>query len=468
MYEDYNSNQTNYNTANVNQTNSTQMNNTDTDENPQYRYSSYQFNNSHIPEEPKVKPKKKGYGFRKVFASIALGLLFGIFAGTGLYAVNLFTNAFGGAQSSQTGITQDADGQTGAATVSDNEQNADDESEPTNAIATKSVITDASGVADSCMPSIVSITNMFTETYDSFWGQQGEMQNEASGSGIIVGQNDEELLIATNNHVIAEADQLSIQFSDGTTAEAQVKGSEADVDLAVIAVKISDLSEDTLNSIKVATLGDSESLKVGEPAIAIGNALGYGQSVTTGVISALNREVTVDNVTNELIQTDAAINPGNSGGALLNINGEVIGINAVKYSSTGVEGMGYAIPISTAKPIIDELMQKETKSKVDAAESAYLGISGVDVTQDVAQMYGMPLGVYVAQVVEGSAAESAGIVKGDIITEFDGQSVSSMNELKGILEYYAAGQTVDIKIQEGSANGYQEKTITMILGKKTS
>lgn len=467
MYEDYNSNNSN------SYSNGSYTNNNTTGTTPppvQEKYASYQMNMGHIPEEPKKTPKKKGGFFKKAVACVSLGLLFGVFAGTGLYAVNLITGAADGITKQETSTEVSDIEQTMPAVQEDNTAAKDetaDLGEATPAVATKTTVTDASGVADAVMPSVVSITNMYTQTY-SFWGQQGESQGEASGSGIIVGENDSELLIATNNHVVDGADQLSVQFIDGKTVDAQLKGAQSNVDLAVIAVPLEDIEQDTKDAIKVATLGDSAHLKVGEPAIAIGNSLGYGQSVTTGVISALNREVTVDNVTNELIQTDAAINPGNSGGALLNINGEVIGINAVKYSASGVEGMGYAIPISTAQPIIDELMNRETRTKVDAAEGAYLGISGIDVTQEVSKKYGMPLGVYIAQVYEGTAAENSGLVKGDIITEFDGQSVTSMEELKEMMEYYAAGTVVDVKIQQGSPDGYTEKTVTIMLGKKTS
>lgn len=476
MYEDYNNyeNQNHYRSEG----NGTDTNTSDsasgpagmyghgpTDENPQYRYASYHVNRSYMPEEPKKTPKKKGGFVKKAAVCVSLGLLFGIFAGTGFYGVNLIADKVNGVSGSS-GSNQAAVEQTPVATTSASQNNVSSGIERTS--ASTAAVLDASGVAENVMPSVVAITNMYTQTVQSFWGQRGEYQNEASGSGIIVGESDSELLIATNNHVVSDADSLSVQFIDGSAAEAHLKGAQSDVDLAVIAVNLSDLSEETRNQIKVAVLGDSEQLKVGEPAIAIGNSLGYGQSVTSGVISALNREVTVDNVTNELIQTDAAINPGNSGGALLNINGEVIGINAVKYSSTGVEGMGYAIPISTAQPIIDELMNRETKTKVAEADGAYLGISGIDVTAEVSNAYGMPIGIYVAQVVEGSSAANAGIGRGCIITRFDGQSVRSMDELKDLMQYYAAGTTVNVTIQQGSAEGYVEKEVSVTLGRKTS
>lgn len=481
MYEDYNNyeNQNHYQSGSTGDSTANQTDNTSgpsgmyghgpTDENPQYRYASYQVNRSYVPEEPKKSPKKKGGFVKKAAVCVSLGLLFGIFAGTGFYGVNLIADKVNGVTGS-TNQNQNTESQkpVTTTTASQNSVLSYSGSGVENAVMAKASVLDASDVAENVMPSVVSITNMYTQTIQSFWGQRGEYQNESSGSGIIVGENDSELLIATNNHVVSDSDSLSVQFIDGSVAEAQLKGAQSDVDLAVIAVDLNDLSAETKSQIKVAVLGDSEQLKVGEPAIAIGNSLGYGQSVTSGVISALNREVTVDNVTNELIQTDAAINPGNSGGALLNINGEVIGINAVKYSSAEVEGMGYAIPISTAQPIIDELMNRETKKKVAEADGSYLGISGIDVTAEVSNAYGMPIGIYVAQVVEGSAAANAGIARGCIITSFDGQSVRAMSELQDLMQYYAAGTTVDVTIQQGSADGYVEKNISVTLGRKTS
>ncbi len=334
--------------------------------------------------------------------------------------------------------------------------------------ASTAVVTDVSEMVTNTMPSVVAITNVGTVSYNGFFGSMGTYEAESNGSGIIIGQTDDELLVVTNQHVVAGADTLKVIFIDEESCEANVKGTDAEKDLAVIAVPIRSLKEETLNKIKVATLGDSDALNVGEPAIAIGNALGYGQSVTLGVISAKDREVTTENSTNKLIQTDAAINPGNSGGALLNIAGEVIGINSVKYSSTEVEGMGYAIPISDATPIINELMNKETKTKVDDANQSYLGISGVDITSDVAQSYNMPKGVYVAQVVKNSPAEEAGIRKGDIITKIADVSVTSFDELKAELEYHEAGSKVMVELQtqaQGSY-GYETKKIEVTLAKK--
>ena len=326
------------------------------------------------------------------------------------------------------------------------------------------VVTDVTNVVDAVMPSVVSITNTSVVT-QSFWGQQFQSENQFSGSGIIVGENDTELLIVTNNHVIADSTELKVQFIDGSVADAKVKGTDANMDLAVIAVSLKSLSNETISNISIAILGDSESLKVGEPAIAIGNALGYGQSVTTGVISALNRQIAMSedgSTSGTLIQTDAAINPGNSGGALLNVRGEVVGINSNKIGGSTIEGMGYAIPISNAKPIIEELMNRETKDKVDVAKKGYLGISGLNVTQDVASMYGMPVGVYIAQVYNGGAA-NAGMQKGDIITTFDGSSVTTMEDLQGYLEYYEAGKTVSVTIQRPEGGEYVEYKLAVTL-----
>lgn len=327
------------------------------------------------------------------------------------------------------------------------------------------VVTDVTNVVEAVMPSVVSITNTSVIT-QNFWGQQFQSENQSSGSGIIVGENDTELLIVTNNHVISDSTELKVQFIDGSIANAKVKGTDANMDLAVIAVALDTLESSTISNISIAVLGDSENLKVGEPAIAIGNALGYGQSVTTGVISALNRQIAMSedgSTTGMLIQTDAAINPGNSGGALLNVRGEVVGINSNKIGGSTIEGMGYAIPISSAKPIIEELMSRETKDKVAEAQKGYLAISGLDVTADVSAMYGMPEGVYVAQVYNGAAYE-AGILKGDIITAFDGSSVKTMEDLQGYLEYYEIGEDVMVTIQRPNAGGYIEQQILVTLG----
>lgn len=327
------------------------------------------------------------------------------------------------------------------------------------------MVTDVTDVVEKVMPACVSITNNFTEQIQDFWGQTYSQDEEASGSGIIIGENDTELLIVTNNHVVDSADAIHVQFIDGESVEAQIKGTDPAVDLAIVAVNLDDIAPSTREAIRIAQMGDSDALKIGEPAIAIGNALGYGQSVTTGVISALNRtlEVSETGSSSALIQTDAAINPGNSGGALLNINGEVIGINSSKIGGNVVEGMGYAIPISTARPIIEDLMLRETKSRVSEEERGYLGISCINVTSDLSETFGMPEGIFVAQVYEGTGAARAGLVRGDIITAFAGTAVRNQDELTRQMEYYQAGETVEITIMQGSPTGYQPKTVEITL-----
>lgn len=325
--------------------------------------------------------------------------------------------------------------------------------------------TDYSEMVEQVMPSIVSITSVVEEQIDyGFWGRGGTQETEGAGSGIIIGQNDSELLVVTNYHVIEDAKKISVGFDDSKTVEASVKGSDADADLAVVSVPLKDMEESTKESIKIATLGKSSELKVGEPAIAIGNALGYGQSVTAGYISALDREVALTDKTLTLIQTDAAINPGNSGGALLNMKGEVIGINTIKYSDTTVEGMGYAIPIDTASPIIETLMNQET---IPESEQAYLGITGSDVSESYSQQLNIPAGIYVQAVQEGSPAEKGGIYAGDVITKFEGNSVSSMEGLINKLASKKAGQEVTVTVKRMNQQGdYEEKDLKITLGSK--
>ena len=408
------------------------------------------------PKPEKKKKERKPGGFGKQLAKCAaLALVFGLVAGGVMIGVNYASGKVLGT--------------TNAGNVQASLTTGDDSTVQPTAISSSYVATDVSDIVDEVMPSIVAITNVSQTEYQSFWGQSKTYESTSCGSGIIVSQDKEYLYVATNNHVVEGANSLTVTFANDDTVSAEIKGTDPSTDLAVVKVALSSIKDDTMSAIKVATLGSSDTLKVGESCIAIGNALGYGQSVTTGVISALNREVSVSdsssstNYTAELIQTDAAINPGNSGGALLNTAGEVIGINSVKYSDTSVEGIGYAIPMDTAKPIIEELI---TKEKVDESNSAYLGIAGVDVTSDVAKTYNMPTGVYVAQVMEGAAAEQAGIQKGDIITKFDGKDVTSMEELSSNMQYYAAGTTVDVVIERSSNGQYEEQTISVTLGKK--
>ena len=331
--------------------------------------------------------------------------------------------------------------------------------------STSAVVTDVTQVVEAVMPACVSITNNFTQTVQDFWGQTYSQDETASGSGIIIGENEQELLIVTNNHVVDSTEQLYVQFIDGETVEAQVKGTDASADLAVIAVKLDTIADSTKQEICIAKMGDSDSLKIGEPAIAIGNALGYGQSVTTGVISALNRKIESSNSEEgtSLIQTDAAINPGNSGGALLNMRGEVIGINSNKIGGSSIEGMGYAIPISTARPIIEDLMERQTRTKYSEEERGYLGISCINVTSDLSENFSMPQGIFVAQVYLGTGAEAAGLVRGNIVVAFDGVTVQSQEELTKQMQYYKAGESVEITIMVNSASGYQQKNVTVTL-----
>lgn len=301
----------------------------------------------------------------------------------------------------------------------------------------------------------------------NLFGQTMAYESQSSGTGIIIGQTDTELLIVTNNHVVNSAQVLSVGFADETACEAKVKGTDRDRDLAVIAVKMEDISKETREKIRVIELGRSSELQVGEQVIAIGNALGYGQSVTTGIVSALNRQVTVDDSTNTLIQTDAAINPGNSGGALLNRKGQLVGINSAKYSDTSVEGMGYAIPVDDVVGIIEGLMNRTIREeKVPEEKQGFLGITGQDVTLEVSEAYDMPRGIYITSVEEGSAAEKAGLKKGNIIAKFDGASVSSMGELKEQLSYYKEGEEVTFAVWAVENGQYEERTVNVVLGKR--
>ncbi len=425
-------------------------------------------------KDKKKKEKKPNSFLKKAAVCLSLGLLFGIFAGTGMFAVQAVTGAVIGNKTvevteSDRVILEDEDEGNTAGTQTDDTAKAGGKTvqsgiRETDNIST--IVADVSQVVKEVMPAIVSINNHYTEKM-SYFGQTMTSEADASGSGIIVGQNDTELLIVSNYHVIADSDELTVQFVEGSEARASIKGTDPDMDLAVIAVPIGDVNSSTLQEIAVATLGNSDTLTVGEPAIAIGNSLGYGQSVTTGVISALNRSIQLsDGTDGTFIQTDAAINPGNSGGALLNMKGEVVGINSNKIGGSAVEGMGYAIPISAARPIIAELMLKETKNKVAEEERGYLGISGISVTQEVSAAYGMPEGVYISQVYENTAAAAAGLRKGDIIVEFGGDKISSMDILQKELEFYAKGDVVDVTVMSPGVGGYESRTVELTLGNK--
>ena len=320
---------------------------------------------------------------------------------------------------------------------------------------------DVSTIAENVMPSVVAINISAIGEQQGMFGYTQQYEAEGSGSGIIIGENDSELLMATNKDVVSDATTVNVTFADGESYEAQVKRTDSDTDLAIVVVKLSDIKESTMNQIKIATIGDSDSLKVGEQVVAIGNALGYGQSVTTGIVSAKDRTNSTN--TTPLIQTDAAINPGNSGGALLNMKGEVIGINSSKYSDTTVEGMGYAIPITAVQDRLDDLMNRQTREKVDESEKGYLGISCATVSSDVSEAYGIPEGVLVTDVASKSAAEKAGIKANYVITKIDGQSISSAEELTEKLNYYAVGETVPITYEYLKDDAYVEKTVDVTL-----
>lgn len=349
---------------------------------------------------------------------------------------------------------------------------SDSDSDSSDTAEATGTITGVSDVAAAAMPSVVSITNKSVQEVQNLYSIYGygaptyEQESTSCGSGIIIGKNDSELLICTNNHVVENSTELSVGFADESVCEAVVKGTDASNDLAVVAVKLDDISSDTMDAIKVAEIGDSDKLVVGQQVVAIGNALGYGQSVTTGIVSALNRTIDIDGYQADLIQTDAAINPGNSGGALLDMQGRVIGINSAKAAANGVEGMGYAIPISNAKSILEDLMNKKTRTdKVDEADSAYVGIAGQGVSGEMSSLYGIPEGIYLTEVQDGSPAADAGLQKGDIITKFDGSSVTSMQDLETQLAYYAAGEEVPVTIQRQNGSEYEEQKVTITLGK---
>lgn len=415
---------------------------------------------------PPKKKKKGGKGIKKFFALIGSAVIFGLVAGLVFWG---FASATVLNRTTQVPSTTDEQQETSQISET---VGTDTETEPAKEVSSDAVVpvgtyNTVAEVAKQCKPSVVAITCTSIEEVQSFWGTQS-YETEGAGSGIIVAQNDTELLIATNNHVVSGAESLSVCFNDDKEQvyEAVVKGTDPNNDLAVVAINLEDISDETMQSIKIATLGDSDTLTVGEQIVAIGNALGYGQSVTSGIVSALDREVTIDNITASLIQVDAAINPGNSGGALFNMNGELVGINSAKYASEEVEGMGYAIPITKARDILDELMTRQTRTKVDEDKRGYLGISCVDVSSDASQMYDLPSGVYVKEVGKGGAAEKAGIQAGDIITKFDGLTVSDKESLVSNMEYYASGETVEVVLQRSSEGGYKEMTVEVTLAQQ--
>lgn len=398
-------------------------------------------------QESRKAPKPKKKFPKKAIAVAGFAVMFGVIGGLTFQGTNYITGKLLGTTSTK------------------------EETKSTKTVANTQLTTsktavssDVSDIVDATLPSIVSITNMSVQQVQDFFGGIRQQESKSAGSGIIISQNDTELLIVTNNHVVEGSETLTVTFVDETSVEALIKGTDSARDLAVVAVPLEKIPDETMDAIKLATLCDSDGIKVGEPAIAIGNALGYGQSVTMGIVSATER--TISGYDGTYIQTDAAINPGNSGGALLNINGEVIGINSAKINASEVEGMGFAIPISDTTDIIENLMNKETRSKVSEAERGYLGIKGYDVTEEGAQMYNMPTGVFIAEVIDGGGAKDAGLTKGMIITEFDGSSVDDMETLKSLLEYYKVGEEVSVKVQVPEKNGeYTEQEVTVKLGK---
>ncbi len=422
----------------------------------EYHYTSDQLNGFHDQDKKKAKGRKPMTTGKKWATVIAMALVFGLLAGGTMFGVNTAGNyLLGRAGSSSTHLAQ-------TQTTS---------SSGTGSTASGGTVSE---VASNAMPSLVTISTMSVQQMRDFFGGTQQYEVEGAGTGVIVGENDTELLIATNYHVVEGANSLSVGFVDEHSVEAEIKGTDVNNDLAVVSVKLEDIPDDTMNQIKIATIGDSDELQLGDQVVAIGNALGYGQSVTSGYVSALDRDLTLsyeDGTTIEstgLIQTDAAINSGNSGGALLNMQGELIGINEAKSASTAtgasVDNVGFAIPIDKAQSSLREMMNQETREKVDEDQASYMGIQGSDVSTEVSELYGVPTGVVVAEVVEGSPADEAGIQKGDIITELDGRTVSSMSQLQQTLQYYAAGETVDISVERSGDGGYQEQTLSITLG----
>ena len=419
-----------------------------------YEYDNNGGINSYAEPAPAEKKTRKGEKlFKRICSLIICGLLFGASA----------AGAFTGVNALLGGETESA----GAASAVGFETALDFSTVSYSSDSDTQQTLDVSDIAEGMMPAMVSITNISVQEVQSYFGYFGMGQTQtqkqqSSGTGIIIGANESELLIVTNNHVVEDATTLSVCFVDNEVCEATIKGTDPDNDLAVIAVRLSDISEDTSAAIKAAKIGDSDALKVGQQVVAIGNALGYGQSVTTGIVSALGRQIdTTDAI---MIQTDAAINPGNSGGALLNMSGEVVGINSAKFSSTDVEGMGYAISITTAMPIIQDLMNRTTREKVDGENASYLGVTGEEITSSISSAYGIPQGIYVTYVYGGSPAESAGITVKSVITHFDGIRVTSSSNLENRLQYYAAGETVEVTLQIPYGSEYVEKTVSVTLG----
>ena len=449
------------------------------------RYEHYQFHEEHketlITPGPSEHKKNQNSFQKKVGTTVALAVIFGLVASVVFQALNFTADKY---LKTKTGTTQIGTTESVFLQEASSQESESDQTAADTASGNGTVV----AVAQASMPSVVAIPTVSVQEIPSFFGYGSrQYKSAASGSGIIVGDNDDELLIATNNHVVEGATTLSVCFigDDVANAEtetvnagdsgdlnledavsAKIKGTDADNDLAVVAVRKSDIPEDTLNQIKIAQIGSSDDLVVGQQVVAIGNALGYGQSVTSGWVSALNRTISTEDGTNStgLIQTDAAINPGNSGGALLNMKGELIGINSAKYADSSVEGMGYAIPISKAKPILEDLMNRETREKVDTSEKGYLGVVLSNLTTEAIQMYNIPSGAFVRGVDQDSPAENGGICKGDIIVKFDGQKVSDGDDLLDKLQYYKSGETIEAVVARADNGEYKESTVEVTLG----
>ena len=430
------------------------------------------------PQPEDMPPKKKKGGILKKAALITAGaLLFGTVSGATMVGVNVAASRFMGNSAAASAEAEKKEEISKAQTESqgsgqDNGQGSAQgnggyqQGQRNNGKA----VADVSDIVEQAMPTVVAITSTAvyqSNNYGYGWFFRGGPQTyevPSSGSGIIVGENDKELLIVTNNHVVEDSTSLKVAFIDSEVVDAAIKGTDAETDLAVIAVPLEQIKDDTKSKIKVARLGNSDELKVGQGVVAIGNALGYGQSVTVGYVSALNREVRVSNTsTRELLQTDAAINPGNSGGALLNMKGEVIGINAAKYSSTEVEGIGYAIPISKAEDIMNQLMNRKTMNPVEEAKRGYLGIQGTSVDEESAAAFGMPRGVYVYKILEEGAAAQSDLREKDIITRVDGQSVKTMPQLQELLACYELGEQIELTVQTQAGGQYEERTVSVTL-----
>lgn len=421
--------------------------------------------------ETKVAVKKKNKWPVRIFALVLCGLIFGGTAAAGFAGVNAFITKTSGSSAAVTG--SDTKATTGDSETTDaaGSQKTGLNLSTVSYSAGDTVLSqslDVSDIAEGMMPAMVSITNISVQEVESYFGMFGRGQTQtqqlqSTGTGIIIGENDNELLIVTNNHVVEDATTLSVCFVDNEVCEATIKGTDPDNDLAVIAVKLANIKDSTAGTIRIAKIGNSDALKVGQQVVAIGNALGYGQSVTTGIVSALGRQIdTTDAI---MIQTDAAINPGNSGGALLNMNGEVIGINSAKFSSTEVEGMGYAISITTAMPIIEDLMNRTTREQVSEENASWIGIKGEDITAAISSAYGIPQGIYITSIDNDSPLKEAGVTLKCVITHFDGIRVTGSSNLENRLKYYAAGETVSVTVQVLSGNEYVEKTFEITLGR---